>query len=219
MMPALAGGKLLLFALAVTALTGLVDAAGFLAFGRLFLASPDAGSIVASVALIDDFCFGLIAGGLILTFLVGVVASSLAAARFPRHRRSIPLLGVGCLLTIAFLAETTTAVMAAVAAAMAMGAAHGLFGEDEPLLREALLPSVQIVRFGEALARPKADRRSSMARHAALWIAFLVGALVGVGGSVFAPGRSLALAAVLALLLVLIAVLLDRRAAGKIDSN
>src|SRR3546814_7281596 len=63
-----ARGKLMWFALAVTMLTGFVDATGFLAFGRLFLASPDAGSIVAGVALVDDLRFGLFAGSLILAF-------------------------------------------------------------------------------------------------------------------------------------------------------
>src|SRR3546814_18748698 len=55
-----ARGKLMWFALAVTMLTGFVDATGFLAFGRLFLASPDAGSIVAGVALVADLRFGLL---------------------------------------------------------------------------------------------------------------------------------------------------------------
>ena len=42
---------LLWLAFAATALAGFVDALGFLAFGRLFLASPDANSIFAAVAL------------------------------------------------------------------------------------------------------------------------------------------------------------------------
>src|SRR3546814_9965682 len=114
-----ARGKLMWFALAVTMLTGFVDATGFLAFGRLFLASPDAGSIVAGVALVDDLRFGLFAGSLILAFLAGVIVTSLAAARFPGHRRSIPLLGAGSLLLVAFLLEAVV-----VHAAAEIGRAH-----------------------------------------------------------------------------------------------
>lgn len=205
------------FALAVTMLTGFVDATGFLAFGRLFLASPDAGSIVAGVALVDDLRFGLFAGSLILAFLAGVIVTSLAAARFPGHRRSIPLLGAGSLLLVAFLLEAVVVHAAAVFVAMAMGAVHGIFGKDDRSLSEALLPSVQLVRFGEALTRPKIDCGPSMLRHAALWIAFLAGGTLGAASSVFAPGRSFALSAVLALLLVFPALLLNRQAAGKPD--
>jgi uncharacterized membrane protein YoaK (UPF0700 family) len=212
-----ARGKLLWFALAVTMLTGFVDATGFLAFGRLFPASPDAGSVVARVGLIENLRTGLFAGGLVLAFLVGVIVTSLAAARFPGHRRSTPLLGAGRLLLVAFLLETVVVHAAAVVAAMAMGAVHGIFGKDDRSLSEALLPSVQLVRFGEALARPKIDGGRSMLRHAALWIVFLVGGTLGAASSALAPGRSFALAAVLALLLVFPALLLDRQAAGKPD--
>jgi len=211
MTEARARGKLLWFASAAAMLTGFVDATGFLSFGRLFVASPDAGSIVAGVRLIDNLHAGLVAGGLILAFLVGVIITSLAAAQFPRHRRSIPLLGVGFLLAMAFLVETTSAPVAALAAAMAMGAVHGLFGKDERVLREALMPAVQLVRLGEAFAGGNTtDRRLSLVRHAALWLAFLTGGLCGAASAVHLPGRSFALAAVLTLLLVFVAVFLDR---------
>lgn len=225
MMVARARGKLLWFALAAAMLTGFVDATGFLAFGRLFVASPDAGSIVAGVRLIDNLHAGLFASGLILAFVVGVIVVSLAVAQFPRHRRSIPLLVVGCLLAMAFLVETTAAAVAAFAAAMAMGAVHGLFGKDERFLREALMPAAQLVRLGEALAGGKADSRLPLVRHAALWLAFLAGGLFGAASAVNAPGQSFAPAAVLALLLVIATVLLDRseavdrRAAGDFDSD
>lgn len=220
-----ARGKLLWFALATAMLTGFVDATGFLAFGRLFVASPDAGSIVAGVRLIDNLHAGLFAGGLILAFLAGVIVASLAAVQFPRHRRSIPLLGVGCLLAMAFLVETTAAQVAALAAAMAMGAVHDLFGKDERFLRETLMPAVQLVRFGEALVGRKADSKFSLVRHATLWLAFLAGGLSGAVCAVHAPGRSFALAAVLTLLLVFAAALLDRsealgrRRAADFDSD
>ena len=218
-------GKLLWFALAAAILTGFVDATGFLAFGRLFVASPDAGGIVAGVRLIDNLHAGLFAGGLILAFLVGVIITSLAAAQFPYHRRSIPLLGVGSFLLFAFLIEAIAPWAAVIVAAIAMGAVHGLFGKDERPLREALMPTVQLVRFGEALGGGKAGSRLSVVRHAALWLAFLAGGLSGAASTVHAPGQSLAMAAVLALLLVFAAVLLDRseavdrRAAGDFDSD
>src|SRR3546814_6064038 len=78
-----ARGKLMWFALAVTMLTGFVDATGFLAFGRLFLASHDAGRIVAGVALVGDLHFGLFPGRLMLGFLAGVFVQSHPPERIP----------------------------------------------------------------------------------------------------------------------------------------
>src|SRR3546814_16766908 len=94
-----------------------------------------------------------------------------------------------------------------------------MYGNDGRSRSEALFPSVQLVRFGEALARPKIDCGPSMLRHAALWIAFLAGGTLGAASSVFAPGRSFALSAVLALLFVFPALLLDRQAAGKPEAR
>jgi len=182
---------------ATTALAGFVDALGFLAFGGLFLASPDANSIVAAVALANGGRVALHAGGAVLALLAGVVLTSLMTVGSARFRRSIILLTTGLLLICGFfLLYSGMTYGAILLAAAAMGAAHCVFEPDEVPLRDALLPSIQTVRLGEALA---AGKLRETRRPLAFWLAFAVGGMLGVG-ALFLTGRwAFALAAGFAL--------------------
>jgi protein PhnA len=124
---------LLRLAFAATALAGFVDALGFLAFGGLFLASPDANSIVAAVALADGGRVALHAGGAVLALLAGVVLTS-----------------------------------------------------------DTLLPSVQAVRLGEALA---AGGLRETRRPLAFWLVFVGGGILGAGAWFLTDRWALVLAA------------------------
>src|SRR3546814_15453366 len=79
---------------------------------------------------------------------------------------------------------------------MAMGGAHCVFERDNSDLQEAMSPSAQIARFGEALAggRSGANHRQS-GLHASFWLAFLFGGLLGAGAWIAVHARSFALAA------------------------
>ncbi len=193
----------------VVAGAGLVDATGFLSFGRLFLASPDANAIVAAVASSDNDRLALHAGGAILAFLAGVVLTGLATHRLARYRRSVILLATWALLGLAFLIVQTGAdYLAALMSAMAMGAVHCVFERDDARFKDALWPSVQLARFGEALA----EGRIGGTRFAALlWLMFLGGGALGAVLSLLAPDGTLALAAGLILLLTSSAWLVERR--------
>ncbi|WP_234002687.1 DUF1275 family protein [Sphingopyxis sp. MG] len=193
---ALSQRGLLRLAFAATALAGFADALGFLAFGGLFLASPDANSIVAAVALADGGRIALHAGGAVLALLAGVVLTSLMTGRSTRFRRSLVLLVAGLLLSCGFFllyAGPTYGAILLIAAAM--GAAHCVFERDAEPLRDTLLPSVQAVRLGEALA---AGRLREARRPLSFWFAFVVGGMLGAGAWYLAGRWALALAAGLA---------------------
>lgn len=191
------GRGLLWLALAATALAGFVDAVGFLAFGGLFLASPDANSIAAAVGLADDGRAALHAGGAVLALLAGVVLTSLITGRSTRSRRSIILLATGLLLGCGFFLYYFGRIYGAILlVAAAMGAVHCVFERDETPLRDALLPSAQATRLGEALAT---GRLRETGQPLSFWLAFAVGGTLGAGAW-FLTGRwTLALAASFAL--------------------
>src|SRR3546814_11650932 len=79
---------------------------------------------------------------------------------------------------------------------MAMGGAHCVFERDNSDLQEALSPSAQIVRFGEALAGGRNGPNHRQAGlHASFWFAFLFGGLLGAGAWIAFDARSFALSA------------------------
>lgn len=207
--PIVQARSLLRLGLAATALAGFVDALGFLAFGGLFLASPDANSIVAAVALADSGRIALHAGGAVLALLAGVVLISLMTGRSTRFRRSVGLLATGLLLCCGFvLAYVGPTYGAVLLIAAAMGAVHCAFGQDEGPLRDALLPSVQAARLGEALAAGKLREAGR-----ALWflLAFAVGGMLGASAWLLAGHWGLAAAAGLAFCATLGANQFERR--------
>lgn len=208
---------LLRLAFAATAIAGFVDAQGFLAFGGLFLASPDANSIVAAVALADGERVALHAGGAVLALLAGVVLTSLMTSRSARFRRSVALLVAGLLLGCGFfLLHAGPAYGAILFIASAMGAAHCVFERDAAPLRDTLLPSVQAVRLGEALA---AGRLRETRRPLAFWLVFVGGGMLGAGAW-FLTGRwALALAAGLAFCAAIGARQIERAQASHEPSN
>jgi uncharacterized membrane protein YoaK (UPF0700 family) len=200
------GPALLSLAISVTAVAGFVDATGFLSFGRLFLASPDANAIVAAVGVSGNGRLALYAGAAVLAFLAGVVLTSLATARLARFRRSAILLVTGALLCSGFLILEVAGAHAAAAllCAMAMGAIHCVDGKQ---LQRALLPSVQLARFGEALAR---GHIGGAWFPALLWLMFLGGGILGAGLWFMLGVRSLVLAAGLVLAWAAVTWLIER---------
>lgn len=196
----------------LAALAGVVNAVGFLAFGHVFLASPEANATVLGTSLSGGFGIAKFVGGMIISFVGGVVLTTLITHRLGQYRRTIALLCTAIALTAAYLTfRSHLAIIPAVLIAIAMGGAHCIFERDDPDLREAISPSAQVVRFGEALAggRHGGDHRQP-GLHAFFWLAFLLGGLAGAGAWITLDARSFALAAVAAALLTMRAWLIER---------
>lgn len=196
----------------LAALAGLVNAIGFLAFGHVFLASPDANATVLGANLPQNHAVALFAGAMVLSFVAGVTVMTLIAHRATQFRRTQVLLTTALVLVAAYAAvQAHIAFAPAVFLAMAMGGAHCVFERDNSDLQEALSPSAQIVRFGEALAGGRNGPNHRQAGlHASFWFAFLFGGLLGAGAWIAFDARSFALAAGVAGVLTLRTWLIER---------
>ncbi len=196
----------------LTILAGFINAVGFLAFGDVFLSSPEANTTVLGASLPGNLAIAKFAAGMVVSFVGGVAFTTLIVHWSDRYRRTVVLLCTAVALTGAYLAfRSSVAIIPAVLLAMAMGAAHCLFEKDNPDLQEALSPSAQIVRFGEALAggRHGVNHRQ-LGLHASFWLAFLIGGLAGAGAWITLDARSFALAAGVAALLTMRTWLIER---------
>jgi uncharacterized membrane protein YoaK (UPF0700 family) len=184
----------------LAALAGLVDAIGFLAFGGVFLASPDANDTVLGTNLAKGNGLALLAGALLIAFVGGVVLVTLLTVNVRRLRRTLVLIVATLMLLAAFCASVFDVAYApAVLLAMAIGSAHCVFERDNPELQEAMSPSAQIVRFGEALTRGRAGANPrQIGLHASFWLAFVIGGLGGASAWLSLDIRALALAGVFA---------------------
>lgn len=196
----------------LAALAGLVNAIGFLAFGHVFMASPDANATVLGANLPGSSAVALFAGAMVFSFVAGVTLMTLVAHRADQFRRTLVLSGTALALAaayVAFLADVAYA--PAVLLAMAMGGVHCIFERDSVDLQEAMSPSAQIARFGEALAgaRNVANHRQ-IGLHVSFWLAFLFGGLLGAGTWIAFDALSFALAAGMAGMLTLRTWLIER---------
>jgi uncharacterized membrane protein YoaK (UPF0700 family) len=193
-------------------LAGLVDAIGFLAFGNVFLASPDASTTVVGANMPENYAFALFAGIMVFSFVAGVTLMTLVTYRAEQFRRTLVFAGTSFALAAAYITfQANFGFVPAVLLAMAMGGAHCIFERDNPDLQEALSPSAQIARFGEALAggRNVANHRQ-IGLHASFWLAFVFGALIGAGAWFAFDALSFAFAAGLAGVLTLRTWLIER---------
>lgn len=196
----------------LASLAGLVNAVGFIAFSQVFLASPDATTTVLAANLPNSYAVALFAGAMVLCFVGGVVVMTLVTHRAERLRRTLVLLFTAVTLVAAYLTIAVSVAFApAVLLAMAMGGAHCVFERDDADLQEAMSPSAQIVRFGEALA---GGRRGLGVRqigvHASFWLAFLLGGVAGAGAWLAFDARAVAISAGFAGLLTLRTWLIER---------
>lgn len=196
----------------LAALAGFINAVGFLTFGDVFMASPEANTTVLGASLPGNLAIAQFAAGLLASFVGGVVVATLITHRSGRYRRTTVLLCTVVALIGAYLAfRSNVEIIPAVLLAMAMGAVHCLFEKDDPDLQEAMSPSAQIVRFGEALAggRNGVSHRQ-LGLHASFWLAFLIGGLAGAGAWIMLDAQSFALAAGVAGLLTMRTWLIER---------
>jgi len=163
-------------------LAGLIDTVGILAFGNVFLSSPTANATVLGANLPTSSTVALFAGAILLSFVAGVTITTLMTQSAKRFRRSLVLLVVTVGLFTAYVTfYADVPLVPAVLLAMAVGSAHCIFEANDRKLQEAMSPTTQLVRFGEAVADRQyrlGDQKTGM--HIWFWIAFLFGGVAGV---------------------------------------
>jgi uncharacterized membrane protein YoaK (UPF0700 family) len=202
-----------LLATGLAGLAGFVDATGFLATGGFFLSFMSGNSTRLGVGLAGSSGDAMIAGSIVLSFVIGVMAGTFTGrAAGQRHRPAVLLLLASVLALAAILAGHGRAWPAFLATAFAMGSENTVFEADGEVRISLTYMTGNLVKIGQRLAGVMMGRgRWTWLPFLALWLAMLGGA---VAGATLWPVLGLAglwVAAGAALLLAFASAAIERR--------
>lgn len=168
-------------AIGLSALAGYVDAIGFIELGGFFVSFMSGNSTRLGVGLIERSHDAAIAGGLIATFVVGVIVGSLTGRMAGSHRRPAVLMLVAALLAVAAACSAIGATPIGVAAmVLAMGAENSVFEQGDDVHIGLTYMTGALVKFGQrAAAALTGGDRFAWAPYILLWAGLVVGAVSG----------------------------------------
>lgn len=198
----------------ISALAGFVDAIGFVESGGFFVSFMTGNSTRLAVGVAEWTYAGLVAGLIILLFLVGVVAGSLVAARAEARRSGVILFSVAALLAVAGGLRTADQVVGAVVClAVAMGMVNAAVeGRDGAVVGVTYMTGT-LVQMGQKMANALSGAGDGRwLPHLALWSSLVGGAIIGARVTIWSPLAAYALAIVGAAALGGRALWLARRA-------
>lgn len=160
-------------------MAGFVDATGFLHLGGFFVSFMSGNSTRAGVGLVTHARDAAIAGGLILTFVSGVVAGTLTGHFAPSHRKRTAVLALVALL-LALAAISGNRVWAPVLMAFAMGAANIVLASDGEVSFGVTYMTGALVKLGQQVGGALLGReRFGWFPYLVLWTGLLGGAATG----------------------------------------
>lgn len=188
-------------AVGLSALAGYVDAIGFVELGGFFVSFMSGNSTRLGVGVIERSQAAAIAGGLIVLFVTGVVAGSLAGKFVGKHRRAVVLMLVATLLTSAAACAANGATTIAITAmALAMGAENAVFEQDGELHIGLTYMTGTLVKFGQRLAAAlTGGDRLAWLPYGLLWAGLVSGAVAGAAAHAWLGLAALWIAAAAAL--------------------
>jgi uncharacterized membrane protein YoaK (UPF0700 family) len=165
----------------LSALAGYVDATGFLALGGFFVSFMSGNTTRLGVGAATHGGDAAIAGGLIVTFLVGVVLASLLGTAAQRHRRPAVLIFVASLLALAAGFGALDLIPAAgICMALAMGAENAVFERDGEVTIGLTYMTGTLVKTGQRIAAAlRGGDPLGWAPFLMLWASLATGAIVG----------------------------------------
>jgi uncharacterized membrane protein YoaK (UPF0700 family) len=207
-----------LLAAGLSALAGFVDALGFTQLGGFFVSFMSGNSTRLGVGLANASATAAVAGGLIITFVLGVMVGSWLGLRSGTLRRFAVLALVSGLLACgATLASLGAAWPAVLAMTLAMGAENAVFDRDGEVDIGLTYMTGALVKLGQRLVMAlRGGPAWRWATSLMLWSGLVAGALLGALAHQQFGLQALWLAAVAAAFLTVIAARLDagRRAIG-----
>ncbi len=167
-------------AVGAAALAGFVDATGFLSLGGFFVSFMSGNSTRLAVGLAGIPAEALIAGRLIGCFVLGVIAGSLMGAAARRMRRPVVLLLVALLVAVGAMLAGTSADLAVLFVAAAMGAENTTFERDGEVSIGLTYMTGTLVKLGQRLASAiMGGPKLAWAPYLMLWLGLVGGALAG----------------------------------------
>jgi len=192
-----------LFACLLAALAGFVDAIGFIRTGGFFVSFMSGNSTRLGVGIADALRDWMIAGGIILAFLAGVIGGSLLGAAASHRRPAAVLAAIALFLAAAgFLDGLGLAAAAIALLAAAMGAENAVFERGGEVRIGLTYMTGSLVRVGAGIASALLGRGGNgWGGYLLLWLGFVAGAVAGALCYGPAPNFSLWGAAAAALLL------------------
>jgi uncharacterized membrane protein YoaK (UPF0700 family) len=170
-----------LFAAALSMLAGFVDANAFVHLGGYFVSFMSGNSTRLGVGLASNLDAARLAGGLIVVFVLGVMAGALINRRGD-HTDSVRVLAlVASLLALAALLASWSAQGVAIALlAGAMGAMNGVFVREGEVSIGVTYMTGTLVRMGQRFAATlTGGNRWDWAPYAVLWSGLVLGATFG----------------------------------------
>lgn len=198
---------LIAVAVCLAALAGFVDALAFTSLGGFFASFMSGNSTRLGVGLGQGIGGdALVAGGLILSFVSGViVASVIVRAAGARHKAAVMAVVTALLALAAIVATVTPGPLVLVLLAAAMGTENGVFNRDGEVTIGLTYMTGSLVRIGQKLAGAlMGDQdRWGWIPYLALWLGFLAGVVSGAASQLRWGWDALWLAAVIAAVLTL----------------
>ncbi|MGB3846169.1 MAG: DUF1275 family protein [Sphingopyxis sp.] len=187
-------------AVGIAVLAGFVDAMGFVESAGFFVSFMTGNSTRLAVGLAEWSDAAMIAGGIILLFVAGVVAGSLAAARWTQRRTAVILLFVALLLALAAgLRLLSPGWLPVACLAFAMGVANAaLEGQDGAVVGVTYMTGT-LVQMGHKMANALRGTGDGRWRaHLWLWAGLVTGAVAGARAVLWSAPFAYAAAVLLA---------------------
>ena len=174
-------GRVTALAACLSALAGFVDAIGFIELGGYFVSFMSGNSTRLAVGLMGGSGKAALAGGLIATFVGGVVAGSLVGKLAGARRRPAVLVLVAALLTVAAAASMNGAPALGIGAmVLAMGAENAVFEREDEVHIGLTYMTGTLVKLGQRLTTAMlGGDRLGWLPYFLLWFGLVAGASIG----------------------------------------
>jgi uncharacterized membrane protein YoaK (UPF0700 family) len=194
------------FACLLAALAGFTDATGFILTGGFFVSFMSGNSTRLGVGLADALGNAVIACGIILTFLAGVIGGALLGHASKGRRALWVLLLMAALLAAAAAAAAITPLALTIGLiAVAMGAENAVFELEGEVQVGVTYMTGSLVKLGSGIAAALLGRKNGgWANYLLLWLGFVSGATLGAAGYNLIGAATLWVASAIALLLAIL---------------
>ncbi len=174
------GRQVWLFAAALSALAGFVDAVGFIQLGGFFVSFMSGNSTRLGVGIASEAAAATLAALLVAAFVAGVMAGTAVAHRAAARRGVMVLALVALLLSVAALVGRVDPRLAALLMAAAMGAENAMFAREGEVSIGLTYMTGALVKLGQnATAALLGGPRWDWLPYLLLWAGLVAGATAG----------------------------------------